>query len=31
VVFPMAERILKAKTLSNLGHEWMERRAESLK
>jgi hemerythrin-like domain-containing protein len=31
VVFPMAERILKAKTLSNLGHEWMERRAASLK
>jgi hemerythrin-like domain-containing protein len=26
IVFPMAERILKAKTLSDLGHEWMKRR-----
>jgi len=26
IVFPMAERILKAKTLANLGYEWMRRR-----
>jgi hypothetical protein len=26
IVFPMAERILKANTLSDLGHEWMKRR-----
>lgn len=26
IVFPMAERILKAKTLSDLGFEWMRRR-----
>jgi hemerythrin-like domain-containing protein len=26
IVFPMAERILKAKTLADLGHEWMKRR-----
>lgn len=31
VVFPMAERILKAKTLSDLGHEWMKRREGTLK
>ncbi|MGD0086688.1 MAG: hemerythrin domain-containing protein [Verrucomicrobiota bacterium] len=26
IVFPLAERVLKAKTLSNLGDEWMKRR-----
>ena len=26
VVFPLAERVLKAKTLSSLGDEWMKRR-----
>jgi hemerythrin-like domain-containing protein len=26
IVFPMAERILKARTLADLGHEWMKRR-----
>jgi len=26
IVFPLAERLLKAKTLSNLGEEWMKRR-----
>ncbi len=26
IVFPLAERILKAKTLSELGHEWLHRR-----
>jgi hemerythrin-like domain-containing protein len=31
VVFPMAERILKAKTLSDLGYEWMKRREGTLK
>ena len=31
VVFPMAERILKAKTLTDLGSEWMKRREAALK
>ncbi|MGC3958299.1 MAG: hemerythrin domain-containing protein [Verrucomicrobiota bacterium] len=31
IVFPMAERILKAKTLSELGDEWMKRREAKLK
>jgi hemerythrin-like domain-containing protein len=31
IVFPMAERILKAKTLADLGHEWMKRREGTLK
>jgi len=31
IVFPMAERILKAKTLTDLGNEWMLRRAAALK
>jgi hemerythrin-like domain-containing protein len=31
VVFPMAERILKAKTMSDLGYEWMKRREGTLK
>lgn len=31
IVFPMAERILKAKTLTDLGSEWMKRRAAALK
>jgi hemerythrin-like domain-containing protein len=31
IVFPMAERVLKAKTLSDLGHEWMKRREGTLK
>lgn len=31
IVFPMAERILKAKTLTDLGSEWMKRRAAVLK
>ena len=31
IVFPMAERILKAKTLTDLGSEWMKRRAVALK
>jgi hemerythrin-like domain-containing protein len=31
IVFPMAERILKAKTLANLGSEWMKRREGTLK
>ena len=31
IVFPMAERILKVKTLSDLGYEWMKRREETLK
>ena len=26
IVFPLAERVMKAKTLSNLGQEWMKRR-----
>jgi hypothetical protein len=25
-VFPLAERILKVKTLSELGHQWLHRR-----
>jgi len=31
IVFPMAERILKAKTLIDLGNEWMKRREAALK
>lgn len=31
IVFPMAERILKANTLADLGHEWMKRREGTLK
>ena len=31
IVFPMAERVLKAKTLTDLGGEWMKRRAAALK
>jgi len=31
IVFPLAERILKAKTLTDLGSEWMKRRAATLK
>ena len=27
IVFPLAERVLKAKTLTNLGQTWMEQRA----
>jgi hemerythrin-like domain-containing protein len=26
IVFPLAERILKVKTLSELGHQWLHRR-----
>ena len=31
IVFPLAERVLKAKTLSSLGDEWMKRRDAALK
>lgn len=31
IVFPMAERLLKAKTLTDLGSEWVKRRAVKLK
>ncbi len=31
IVFPLAERVLKAKTLASLGAEWMKRRGEVLK
>ena len=31
IVFPMAERVLKAKTLTDLGREWTHRRAAALK
>ena len=31
IVFPLAERLLKAKTLSNLGDEWRKRRDTALK
>jgi hemerythrin-like domain-containing protein len=31
VVFPLAERVLKAKTLSSLGDEWIKRRDSALK
>ena len=31
IVFPMAERILKAKTLSELGETWLKRRAIAVK
>lgn len=31
IVFPLAERVLKAKTLTDLGSEWMKRRKAALK
>jgi hemerythrin-like domain-containing protein len=31
IVFPLAERVLKAKTLTDLGAEWMRQRAAALK
>ena len=31
IVFPMAERVLKAKTLSDLGREWFQKRQEASK
>jgi hemerythrin-like domain-containing protein len=31
IVFPLAERVLKAKTLTDLGEEWRKRRAPALK
>jgi hemerythrin-like domain-containing protein len=31
IVFPLAERVLKAKTLSNLGAEWLRKREAALK
>ncbi len=31
IVFPMAERVLKAKTLSDLGKEWLRKRHSGLK
>lgn len=31
IVFPMAERVMKAKTLTELGEEWMRRREVTLK
>lgn len=31
IVFPMAERVLKAKTLNDLGEEWLRRREASLR
>ena len=31
IVFPMAERVLKTNTLSDLGNEWLKRREGSLK
>ena len=31
IVFPMAERVLHAKTLTDLGREWMKRREAALK
>ena len=31
IVFPLAERVLKAKTLSDLGNEWMRRREAMVK
>lgn len=31
IVFPMAERVLKAKTLSELGKEWLQKRQAALK
>jgi len=31
IVFPLAERVLKAKTLSDLGNQWMKRREATLK
>ena len=30
-MFPLAERVLKAKTLTDLGFEWMKRRTAALK
>ena len=29
IVFPLAERVLNSKTLTSLGHRWMEQRARS--
>jgi hemerythrin-like domain-containing protein len=31
IVFPMAERVLKTKTLSDLGTEWLRKRAAAVK
>lgn len=31
IVFPLAERVLKAKTLTDLGEEWLKRREATLK
>ena len=31
IVFPLAERVLNAKTLADLGHEWMKQREAALK
>ena len=31
IVFPMAERVLKAQTLTELGRQWMKKREEALK
>jgi hemerythrin-like domain-containing protein len=31
IVFPLAERVLKAKTLSDLGREWLQKRQAALK
>jgi len=31
IVFPLAEQVLKTKTLSNLGNEWLKRRDAALK
>jgi hemerythrin-like domain-containing protein len=31
IVFPMAERVLKAKTLSDLGRQWLQKRQAALK
>jgi len=31
IVFPLAERVLKSKTLTELGNEWVKRRAATLK
>jgi hemerythrin-like domain-containing protein len=30
IVFPLAERVLKSKTLTTLGHTWMEQRARGI-
>jgi hemerythrin-like domain-containing protein len=31
IVFPMAERVLKAQTLTELGRQWMKNRSAALK